>query len=143
MLNGRGEQNDFTCISHKGKSVVDYIITPYENISLYKNFTVMPISNIINDFNIPILPNMQSKLDHSILQCYFDVSPWIGNNPQCPTEAAIQNVKRYKIEQIPRDFMQNKWAAEVLECINRIENKLATENDITGAYNKFGQGRSR
>ena len=37
-LNGRFKDNDFTCISTKGKSVVDYICTPYEDIDTIANF---------------------------------------------------------------------------------------------------------
>ena len=35
MLNGRvGNNNDFTCVSSKGQSVVDYCIVSYENVHL-------------------------------------------------------------------------------------------------------------
>ena len=35
MLNGRFHDNEFTCISTSGKSVVDYICVPYEENGIY------------------------------------------------------------------------------------------------------------
>jgi hypothetical protein len=39
MLNGRFQDNEFTCISTSGKSVVDYICDPYEEMEFIVNVT--------------------------------------------------------------------------------------------------------
>ena len=39
--------NDFTYVSIKGSSVVDYCVIPYENLRHYRNFEVMRASVVI------------------------------------------------------------------------------------------------
>ena len=56
MLNGRICTRDFTRIFHKGKAVVDYIITPYEQLNSYTE--VMLIFEITTVNNIPVLDNL-------------------------------------------------------------------------------------
>ena len=43
MLNGRGNDNlnNFTCISGRGKSVVDYCITQIDNMNDFNNFEIV------------------------------------------------------------------------------------------------------
>jgi hypothetical protein len=65
MLNGRfNNNNGFTQISQKGKSVVDYVWTPFEQLHHYANFTVNSMSDIINKYDI-VIPN--AIPDHSVL----------------------------------------------------------------------------
>ena len=48
VLSGRNYyHNDFTYVSTKGSSVVDYCVIPYENLRHYKNFEVMRASVVI------------------------------------------------------------------------------------------------
>ena len=46
-MNGRQNiSNDFTCISTKGMSIVDYLVLPYEDLFLFPNFEVTRVSEI-------------------------------------------------------------------------------------------------
>ena len=66
VVNGRKgkESNNFTHISHRGKSVVDYVIVPHDQLSYCSNFAVMAVSEIINTLGL----HGFSKLpDHSVL----------------------------------------------------------------------------
>ena len=46
MLNGRfyPQDGNYTCISHRGKSVVDYIFLPHECFKCVKKFTVFTVT---------------------------------------------------------------------------------------------------
>ena len=49
ILNGRNSvKNDFTSISVKGCSVVDYCITPYDSLNYFTDFTVTRTTDLIN-----------------------------------------------------------------------------------------------
>jgi hypothetical protein len=52
MLNGRTGSHDFTNISSKGKSVVDYVLTPHEQICDFVDFHVHTMSNVVT-FKLP------------------------------------------------------------------------------------------
>jgi hypothetical protein len=47
MLNGRIGLNDFTYISPQGKSVVDYMCVPYEQLNEILDFKVLKMTDII------------------------------------------------------------------------------------------------
>ena len=65
MLNGRIGSNNFTYISPQGKSVVDYICVPYEQLDSISDFNVYTMSDIINSLDY----NPESIPDHSLLMC--------------------------------------------------------------------------
>lgn len=81
ILNGRqSKKNDFTSISVKGMSVVDYIVVPYEDLYLYTDFEVIRVSDLPN-------VGVETKLmpDHSLLSCIMplklcDENRWLDRN---------------------------------------------------------------
>ena len=137
MLNGRLGSNDYTCISHKGKSVVDYILVPYEQIKCYKHFEVLPISQHLEQHNIPILDNVLSKMDHSILRCTFDIKPWCQITPASADNADYVTGYKYRRSKIPQTFMQDKWVPQIQERILQIERILEAENNVTAGYTEL------
>jgi hypothetical protein len=65
MLKGRFQDNEFTCISTSGKSVVDYICVPYEEMEFITDFKIVSMSTISN-----IIAHITDSLpDHSLLYC--------------------------------------------------------------------------
>ena len=67
VLNGRAGSkinNNFTHISAKGKSVVEYAWAPYEQLHYWSNFKVSTMSNIVDTYD---LHPPTSLPDHSIL----------------------------------------------------------------------------
>ena len=49
MLNGRcGIKNDFTSVSVKGSSVVDYCFVSHENLSAFQDFEVIRAVDLIS-----------------------------------------------------------------------------------------------
>ena len=74
VLNGRFafEEDNFTCISGRGKSVVDYITTPHYCLSKCFNFKVLTSSEVINQFDLHgLISNRCKPPDHSIVACSF------------------------------------------------------------------------
>ena len=54
MLNGRLGTNNFTCISHKGRSVVDYCFVPYEQLGFYNNFQVITMTDAVEQYSLSV-----------------------------------------------------------------------------------------
>lgn len=67
ILNGRNfEENGCTFVSSRGKSVVDYIVIPYEDLDCYSKFRVTsPIDIVIHSQG----NETKTVPDHSILSC--------------------------------------------------------------------------
>ena len=70
-VNSRGDTNkdNFTSVSpQRGRSVVDYIITPYDLLQNISNFKVTTVSECIDMFDIS--KSSRAKVpDHSLLSC--------------------------------------------------------------------------
>jgi hypothetical protein len=62
MLNSRFQDNEFTCISTSGKSVVYYICVPYEEMEFITNFKIVSMSTISN-----IIADIPDSLTNSFL----------------------------------------------------------------------------
>lgn len=97
MLNGRFLDNEFTCISTSGKSVIDYICGPYEEMECITDFKIVSMSTISN----VIAHTPDSSPDHSFLYCDIKFSVDLCSNSQ-----EIQNnyKRKYNITSIPNDF---------------------------------------
>ena len=66
MLSGYVENNDnFTCVSKKGRSVVHYVLLPHGNLSSVSDFKVNLISDLINSVSVDV---PEKKPDHSLLE---------------------------------------------------------------------------
>ena len=132
MINGRNGENDFTNINGNGKSVVDYIIVPHEQLDKYRNFKVHTMSTLINRVN------MQGHLrssEHSVLQVTLQ------------TEIAMRSVSsadspttrdRYKLNDITASFLNCESSfQQLMDTIHRIEQCLLEERDVQLAYTEF------
>ncbi len=57
ILNGRigdTSSDQYTCLSVKGKSVVDYAFVPHNQLHFWNKFQLHQMRNIIHDKDIPI-----------------------------------------------------------------------------------------
>ena len=64
--------NDFTCITSNGGSVVDYCFTAHEDLSLFSDFNVHKVADIINEVGHGSILFSSSFPDHSILTWKID-----------------------------------------------------------------------
>ena len=61
-------QDGYTSISHRGKAVVDYFLTPHNNIADVEYFEVITVNDIVCKLGLVGLGGPRVS-DHSILQC--------------------------------------------------------------------------
>ena len=135
IVNGRKGRNDFTHVSHRGCSVVDYVIVPHEQLLLSTNFSVSVhrLSDVMTDLN---LTGCEKVSDHSVL--VYEIS--IGNNSRenISEQTSTSTLKRYRVDDIPGSFLNCEESfVKVNLAIEKIEKSLTDESDVYAAYNDF------
>ena len=134
MLNGRFRDREWTHVSPVGKSVVDYMCVPYEQLEHIKSFTIMKMSDIID--NIRVHPN--SIPDHSFLKCELTIPDAVTEKSSSISEVGNEVTAKYNSKNTPNDFLVNE---SVLEQVNtsliKIEHSVTVEKDIQRAYDEF------
>ena len=96
MLNGRTGSHDFTNISSKGKSVVDYVLTPYEQICDVVDFRVHAMSDVVTRLD---LLGYESVPDHSFLEWIIGSQTDVANVDEKPDEKKrIRAPRKFRME---------------------------------------------
>ncbi|XP_046584407.1 uncharacterized protein LOC124291463 [Haliotis rubra] len=138
MLNGRYETgNNFTYISPQGRSVVDYVLVPHEQIPLISDFQVLPISSIIDQYNADVPCSLP---DHSILQYTLDLSGFVTpHDDVAPLSSDVtSSTKWYSCKHIPKGFLNNDSSVLLIsQTIDRIQKTVDNANEIDHAYDDF------
>ena len=103
VANGRGDptKDNYTSASHRGKSVVDYIAHPYEQLSTFSNFNVCDTL-----CRYDITPNVPTLPDHSILSGYLVLSEYTRLEM-----AVVPNMDRHK-QRIHPTLSTRKYQAD-------------------------------
>ena len=144
MLNGRvGEEgdNDYTCTTSRGRSVVDYILTNHETIQYCSKFKVMSCIEIIDEHKLQGLLGRRSRTpDHSLL--YFELGVNVSlEQPQERTDQELvpgHSERRYKVKDIGPNFMKSDICKQaILNLINIIECNNERQNEIDSIYDLF------
>ena len=61
-------EDGFTSVSHRGKAVVDYVMTTHEGIHHIEHFRVISVTDLITEINLQQLCTAKVS-DHNILEC--------------------------------------------------------------------------
>ncbi|VDI60035.1 Hypothetical predicted protein [Mytilus galloprovincialis] len=133
VLNGRFQDCDnFTSISKRGKSVVDYICVPHDVFDKCKKFEVLTAESIVNNNSLFGLLGGKSRLpDHSVLITEFTVTHF---EQAVSTDNEMKRA-RFKINQIPLDFMSSEIRRNALiNIITDIEHSRETQENIDVIY---------
>ena len=137
ICNGRvtPHENNFTFISPQGRSVPDYIYCPADHIHLCTQLKVVKVSDVINDFNLPV---PRSTPDHSIVIGEFDLFSFAPSLDPA-FEAEVQTEERFKskknVRKIPDTFMLSKETIAIVDAtIVRIEAMSHTQCEIDSIY---------
>lgn len=146
ILNGRfdPDHDNYTCISHRGKSVVDYMFLPHEQFSLVKFFSVLTVTDLCDKLNI--LP-CRSMPDHSILCSGFTLPYYrnhethtkngnktIGHITEPPNHRIFL---KHNCSSIPENFMlSDAVVQEINDIIDRIETTNLNQNNIDQIYDQ-------
>jgi hypothetical protein len=135
MLNGRTGSHDFTNISSKGKSVVDYVLTPYEQICDVVDFRVHTMSDVVTRLD---LLRYESVPDHSLLEWIIGSQMDVANVDEKPNEKKrIQATRKFRMEglNVNELFADENTIALLCETIDRMEDVFIWSKNII--YNRF------
>ena len=145
ILNGRitPKFNNFTFICPRGLSVPDYLFCPLSEINSCKEIKVLPVSEIINYFELQPPRNLP---DHSIIMGTFFTSHFSSKNSNCaehpsnnttnintprkkPPKKNIKKMSEYF-------FLSQETFQQILETIDRIENCLKNQAEINRLWSE-------
>jgi len=141
MLNGRNSaRNDFTSISVKGCSVVDYCIVSHDQLNDFKNFQVIRATELITQCGIvgsDVAPT--SIPDHSCLMWNIQISTTETPSSSSVTPDPNEPVRiKYDVSSVPASFLCDPGIlAAVNDCIITLESGYRLQSDIDGVYSNF------
>jgi hypothetical protein len=135
ILNGRvtPEYDNFTCISTKGKSVVDYILCPQSDVTFCKMLQFIRVTNLLQKYNLtpPEIGTEGNLPDHSIVCAHVKV-----HYESDLTDHIVLNKRfRYNFRNIPASFMNNDTVANMVDnAMVGIDNCLHTQEQVDSIY---------
>ena len=136
ILNGRSINDDFTSVSTKGKSVVDYMCVPYDNFIQCTNLKVLQLQTIIDQHDLHGLLGTRTHIpDHAVLLTRLKVSDACYVQSDQLINCFDCEGTKFKLKKIPFDFMISEIAARAIqELLLSIELCRDTQNDIDSIY---------
>ena len=145
ITNGRvtPEFNDYTCVSSKGKSSVDYFAVPIDCVNRCIKCEVSATSDVISSLSLQSLISTNCRPpDHSLLTLTYNIMhPDLDPQPthQTTEGSATQNAtagrKRYDLDRISSDFMSTPmWGHVCQSLISRIERMEINQNSCDSLY---------
>ena len=146
LLNGRitPDMDNFTCISDKGRSVVDYMFMPLENIQNVEQFAVLTVTGLCSGLDIN---SARGKPDHSILCADLSVSyvnhvnilnKKINDPPNRNCQVLNERMYfKYNCKTIPETFMaSDDIIMQINITIDSIEQRQTSQKSIDSIYEK-------
>ncbi|CAG2189035.1 unnamed protein product [Mytilus edulis] len=142
ILNGRNFiNNDYTFVSTRGSSVVDYCVVPYEKLAFFQNFEVIRARTLIEENAAVGSYDPKHIPDHSLL-CWTFVTP--GNVVQQAVSEQLMtdngNVKsvKYDTRSIPNDWMSDSETISKLnKFITELEESELNQLNLDNKYEVF------
>lgn len=146
ILNGRNTvMNDFTYVSTRGLSVVDYCLVPYESLDKFNDFNVIRASSLASQVGVIGMVEPRVVPDHSLLEWKFDVivHDYSDNNPcstfgrQIGSSTCLRSMK-YDNSYIPPDFLTDTTTLELLrDNISKLETSERSQLNVDTAYDNL------
>lgn len=144
VLNGRFDNNtdNFTSVSTRGRSVVDFVCVPHDCFNSCENFDVISPASIIGDHNLQSLLGERSRIpDHNFVRftyTYTIVATENEKDRENMPQRIPFNTKLYKLKRIPENFLSLTMARNAfLGIIRNIELCRETQNSIDTVYDDF------
>ena len=133
-------QNDFTSISSKGTSVVDYIAVPHENIGDCSLFNVKTVSDIISENRLESMVSSTCKApDHSLLTLKYNVG--FPNSTSCtdPNDQTHVDInKRYNYGTMSEQFLRSETWINILDSlIEKVESGNKSQSHVDTLYDEM------
>jgi len=145
ILNGRitPDNDDFTCVSTRGKSVVDYFLTTHDNINNCTRCEVDLISDMIVKYNcVQMLCDRCKAPDHSMLTMvvtyihkYDPIATLVKGERQ---KIIMDTDKRYDFHNVPQEFMNNEdWGFTIIRTTDQINNCVGAQEEVDTLYDNL------
>ena len=140
VTNGRvNGKNNFTSISSKGKSVVDFVVIPIENIEECINCDVHLVSEMIEDNNFESFISEKCKPpDHSPIILSFKPKIIHDLNAEDTSHPINMSSKRYKYDTMSNEFLHNDtWKFVLNSLISGLNHMDTNQNSIDEFYDNM------
>ena len=136
IVNGRVGTQDYTNISSIGKSVVDYLLVPHEQLQVITEFKVQTISDLINSY---CLHGYTKVPDHSLLQftVTFESERLVGRTISHNTSDSGAP-RKFKVKEIPENFLKDESVIHrINETLHNIQESIDRKEGADVAYRQF------
>ena len=141
VVNGRFDsaKDNFTHISNRGKSVVDYFVVPYVHINLVNDFEVKTMTEVLNEFCLSSTTGKPP--DHSLICCTIKLSGYVSqtthpdelNEPQSGTV-----YRRYDVTRLPINLFDNEHCRNALcRVVDHLLHTTEVQENIDSTYEAF------
>ena len=134
ILNGRNcINNDFTSISTKGLSVVDYCLVSHEVLVTFSNFIrAVDLINRVNDISNLLASSIP---DHSAIIWEINLEAHINTCMDNDGAFCSTYFDKFDVPSVPSTFLSDQnTLLMVNEAINSLESSLRTQSDVDTAY---------
>ncbi|CAG2217548.1 unnamed protein product [Mytilus edulis] len=140
ILNGRNTLlNDYTYVSTRGLSVVDYCVVPYEMLDIFNKFKVTRTSLIIEQICANGKFDLQKIIpDHSLLTWEITLKFSQSNKNAAQPKNNRKTKTKYDIKNIPEDWLSSESALNDIDIIiQNLEFSNVTQDKINNMYDAF------
>ncbi|VDH91823.1 Hypothetical predicted protein [Mytilus galloprovincialis] len=141
ILNGhKTVKNDFTFVSSRGSSVVDYFVVPYEMLECFDNFKVTRTSEIINETcAIGKYDLTRIVPDHSFLSLDFTLNFCSGIiTNKLNISQNVRETTKYDTRNLSDDWLLTSSAiSEINVLIHHLQSSEANQDNIKRVYEDF------
>lgn len=137
MLNGRNFiHNDFTSVTVKGCSVVDYCLVSHDALLSFIDFNVTHVSDILN--RIGVDSSVASNIpDHSVLSWKIDVQVGLCSHSLPETHSAT-SYDKFDLNDVRDDFLiGDDIKIRINTIIAELEQGMRAKSDLDIAYNAW------
>ena len=156
VINGRCDIKDdnFTYVSAKGRSVVDYMLTPYDQLCNISNFKVPTMNECVDTYNIDVHSRCKQP-DRSLLSCTVNLSVYEvsrqhdrgdDHNPprfnhieqREPIQGPNRTHRRYRINVMPDGlFTSDRCRRCIQRIIEDLELQRQDQSGIDAIYDEL------
>jgi hypothetical protein len=139
VLNGRSnvDNDNYTFVSNRGISVVDYMFCPQMELDLYQNFRVHLLNDVITRQGLMSHLDAGTYVsDHSVLEVEImcDQHEYYGEDYNEILESNVR--RRYNFNNIPNNFMNNEmWRSALVRLVSRMETEIHDQESLDSVYN--------
>ncbi len=139
MLNGKlnPENDNFTSISIRGETLVDYIVTPHVDLKTCLEFNIYTLSVLIERGGyegIKLIDDCSRLPDHSVLCLRFQAGELFSNHYRGDPQQQVKIRNR----NVPFNYLSSEMCHNAfLEVIDQLENGQKTQDNVDHCYQRL------